>query len=748
MNDQVREPKPMPAALTNYSASLFMALFLLVMGGTGARLTMAAVAGSADVSVITDPFPEMQDPSKCHGRHCGGDHDAKPGSVVLDCSGRRAGAAHTLREAVRRVPVNGEILVLGAPQGRTCASDGTIIDKPLTIRPHGAIGTGYIEGTVPPPVTNAPVARFSSVEAMPGRASVLIRINKLGERLLGESAGLTERSPFEFDNKEKHNAAQRIVDEKRTLLRAADQADQNAPSDASDELRQELRQKLQAAREAYDDSVVLLRGEPIRKICSLEQDIRAFQQRSMELARLAQRAQDRSALLAVRLGSAELDQRAADLLRRLEATSATNADGQTVCDIDAPSRVTAQAYIKQVRETAALLNAGSTTLGTEVSAELSDGDRERYGSCLDVRLPTGDTLTVIGINFIVRSGKSPCVRVQAGTVVFKRTRIDSRGTEWAFDVRESGRLVLEDSRIETDGGGVSARRATVDVLRTEIQLERGRRGIGAALTGTDGAITDLSVIGGEVGLLVSSGSRGLVLDRPVISGSGVGILAVGASGQGTITARNSSIQRAIIGTWVRNNANAEFLGGSITQSQRVGFVVSGSTAVIRGFSRIDGAVNGVIVMPSGKPTLVAERLTPPSPCYGNSNDGYGGSADGKNCDDVIPPYPCPPKKSGETTPCNQFGIDELNRIGLAEGWASDAFVPGTVEIDKNTIRSMNGHVVRIDGDENAQAVLLTDNILDCPKGWKCVSESSSWSRKIEKRGNRCTNQHWFSRCND
>jgi hypothetical protein len=194
------------------------------------------------------------------------------------------------------------------------------------------------------------------------------------------------------------------------------------------------------------------------------------------------------------------------------------------------------------------------------------GGPQAVASCLGANLPAGDALNLVGINFIVRSGEHPCISVQAGTVNMKQARIDSRGTRWAFDVKESGRLVLEDSSIETDGGGVHARRSVVEMRRVAIQLERGRRGIGASLTGADGMISDLNITGGEVGLVVSSGSRGMLVERPVVSDAGVGIELVGHPGQGTISVRGATIHRSIVGVWIRNNASV-WVSSSMTQAR-------------------------------------------------------------------------------------------------------------------------------------------------------------------------------------
>ena len=483
-----------------------------------------ASADIFDMPIVAEPLPELRNPSRCESVAGCRDSDRsgrRHHGVVLDCSGRKRGAAHSLREAVRRVPVNGEILILGAPHGRTCIADGTVITKPLTIRPLDAIGSAYIEGR---------------------------------------------------------------------------------------------------------------------------------------------------------------------------------------------------------------------TTGSEPS---TDPHAERRASCLEVNLPVGDSLKIIGVNFVVRGGKLPCVKVLAGTVEVSRSRIDSRGTRWAFDVSNSGRLVLEDSKIETDGGGVHARRVVVEMRRVDIQLERGRRGIGASLTGADGVVSELSVIGGEVGLVASSGSRGLLVENPVISDAGVGIEVVGQAGQGAVTIRGANIQRSIVGVWARNNARLELLGGNIRQSEKVGIFIDNSGAIVRGMAHVDGGIYAVAISRYGTTPPVKTAPTPPvsklcegPPNWGDeSEDGYQGGAEGESCDYI-----------GSLS----AGLSRLDsRHSMSGVQMSDASPLGLIDIDQNTLGPAREAVIKLAEDAKIwQMVRITNNILDCGKA-SCISGKT---RHVEDRGNRCTSSGWFGSC--
>ncbi len=132
--------------------------------------------------------------------------------------------------------------------------------------------------------------------------------------------------------------------------------------------------------------------------------------------------------------------------------------------------------------------------------------------CLIADIPLGDRLVVRNVKFIARGHDEPCVKVQAGTVAMQDVHIDSRNTDWAFDVGQSGELDLADSRIETDGSGVKASRADVELTNVEIDVEESsddRQSAGLALDRTDGVVSGGRILGGKVGAWVSAGPHGL-----------------------------------------------------------------------------------------------------------------------------------------------------------------------------------------------------------------------------------------------
>src|SRR5262249_48030718 len=60
--------------------------------------------------------------------------------------------------------------------------------------------------------------------------------------------------------------------------------------------------------------------------------------------------------------------------------------------------------------------------------------------CLIADIHLGDALVMENVKFIARGHRAPCVQVRAGAVVLRNAHVDSRNTDWAFDVRDSGVL--------------------------------------------------------------------------------------------------------------------------------------------------------------------------------------------------------------------------------------------------------------------------------------------------------------------
>ena len=673
-----------------------------VVGLAGLMVSVVPVGSIADpyqTSIITDPydpFPEMENPKHCRGPHCKPGDPRHARAVILDCSKRRGNVAHTLRDAVRRVPPNGEILIMPAPRGNTCIADGTIITKPMTIRPYEGVGNVYIQGTVPPPgMGQGPIDTTSSA---------WIDFTRNAEQLRRDSITLLRHQGFSFGY----------------WIQAPTPAPQPQPAPV---------QGSSSDGTAWDEEVPTRPGEQWGA-CPLQQALVELGRRGLETAETAlwqtQYKRDLERVMA-QLGVVASGAGNLTPLPVPQSGPCARPDSMSLANAAAAVSRLQQSVNQQQRIAAALLAMPSLQGGPQAVA-----------SCLGANLPAGDALNLVGINFIVRSGEHPCISVQAGTVNMKQARIDSRGTRWAFDVKESGRLVLEDSSIETDGGGVHARRSVVEMRRVAIQLERGRRGIGASLTGADGMISDLNITGGEVGLVVSSGSRGMLVERPVVSDAGVGIELVGHPGQGTISVRGATIHRSIVGVWIRNNARAELLGGEIRASERVGVFVNDSGALVRGLGHIEGA-NFALAISS---KVRAPQTSAPGPSLPNlcspagtdADDGYGGTAQGPACDYI-----------GNLT----TELQNLGPMGNAVA-TTDASPLGPIEIDQNLIGPAQTAVIRLAIHHTGQVIRLTNNILDCPDGVACISIEGHKPKYLERRGNRCTGTRWSgsSSCND
>lgn len=237
--------------------------------------------------------------------------------------------------------------------------------------------------------------------------------------------------------------------------------------------------------------------------------------------------------------------------------------------------------------------------------------------CMVAHIPLGDALVVDGVKFIARSRETPCVAVEAGHVVMRNSVVDSRGAEWAFDVRESGELTMESSRIETDASAVHARRANVQLRNVDIDID-GRDGaallnlgrtdcidrdggtihgsVGLALECSEGSVEGGSIIGGAVGVLASAGTRGLRLVDLKISKAGTGILLL--PGQlGAVNVERAVIAKAIDGIIVAPGAESQITGAVITDSRGAGITTYGAGTLISG-NKIVSASDGVRILAS------------------------------------------------------------------------------------------------------------------------------------------------------
>lgn len=235
--------------------------------------------------------------------------------------------------------------------------------------------------------------------------------------------------------------------------------------------------------------------------------------------------------------------------------------------------------------------------------------------CLVAHIPLGDALVIEGVRFIARSPHTPCVAVEAGHVVMRNSSVDSRGTEWAFDVHESGELTLESSRIETDASAVHARRATVQLKNVDIDID-GRGGaallnlgrtdcldrdggtihgsVGLALECSEGVVEGGSIIGGAIGVLASSGTRGLRFTDVKITKSDTGILLL--PGQlGAVTVERATITRTRDGIIVAPGAESQITGSIITDSRDAGITTFGAGSLISG-NKIVNAEDGIRIL--------------------------------------------------------------------------------------------------------------------------------------------------------
>jgi hypothetical protein len=237
--------------------------------------------------------------------------------------------------------------------------------------------------------------------------------------------------------------------------------------------------------------------------------------------------------------------------------------------------------------------------------------------CLTAHIPLGDELVLDGVRFIARGRETPCVAVEAGRVVMRNSSVDSRGTEWGFDVRESGELLIENSKIETDASAVHARRASVMLKNVDIDidgrnmaahLDLGRtdcldrsggtvRGsVGLALECSEGFVEGGSILGGAVGVLASAGTRGLKFADVKITKADTGMLILPGQ-RGTVTVERATIAKAHDGIVVAPGAESQITGSVITDSRDTGITAFGVGTLIAS-NKIVNAGDGIRILAS------------------------------------------------------------------------------------------------------------------------------------------------------
>jgi len=242
--------------------------------------------------------------------------------------------------------------------------------------------------------------------------------------------------------------------------------------------------------------------------------------------------------------------------------------------------------------------------------------------CLVAEIPLGDALVIDGIRFIARSHDDPCISVEAGHVVVRNSAVDSRGSNWAFDVRESAELTVESTRIETDASGVHARRAQVALRNLDIDID-GRNGaaflnlgrtdctdrsrgtihgsVGLALECSEGSVDGGSIVGGAVAVIASAGTRGLRITDIKVAKADTGVLLL--PGQlGAVNLERPVLSKTHDGIIVAPGAESQITGAVITDSVVAGITVYGAGTLISG-NKVVGGDDGI--------RLFADEAFPP-----------------------------------------------------------------------------------------------------------------------------------------
>jgi hypothetical protein len=218
-------------------------------------------------------------------------------------------------------------------------------------------------------------------------------------------------------------------------------------------------------------------------------------------------------------------------------------------------------------------------------------------SCVEANIPLGDAVVFEDIKFIARGHEAPCIRVRAGEVVVRNSTIDSRNTEWAFDVLDSGELTVQDSKIETDGSGIHALRAEIHLKEVEIDMSPARRKPAMVLDRTDGDVEGGEIIGGRWGVVASSGPHGLSLADLRVRDANTAVELLPGS-QGAVRVSKLSLDNNRTGFVIAPYVDSEVNDNSIVGSEDDGMVVYESNARIRN-NRIGGGRIGIRIARTG-----------------------------------------------------------------------------------------------------------------------------------------------------
>jgi hypothetical protein len=199
----------------------------------------------------------------------------------------------------------------------------------------------------------------------------------------------------------------------------------------------------------------------------------------------------------------------------------------------------------------------------------------------------------------------------------RNSSIDSRTRDWAFDVAESGDLSVEATHIETDGSGVHARRAHVELHDLAIDIDSGHDGVALALDRTDGTVEGGSIVGGTVGILASAGTHGLQLSDTKVHKAKTGV-ALLSGGLGSISADRLDLSNSEDGLVIGPGTESRITGSVITDSRESGISIFGADALVSG-NKVVGAETGIRLAPPGRfsPPRAADFMADPPADGGN-----------------------------------------------------------------------------------------------------------------------------------
>ncbi len=333
-------------------------------------------------------------------------------------------------------------------------------------------------------------------------------------------------------------------------------------------------------------------------------------------------------------------------------------------------------------------------------------------NCVNANVPLGDSVIFEGIKFIARGQNRPCVHVVAGQVIVRHSDIDSRNTDWAFDVEDSGELTIEDSKIETDGAGVHALRAEVHIRNLEIDMSPARLSPALVLDRTDGEVQGGEIIGGRWGVVASAGPHGLTLSDFKVRNANTAVeLLPGAQGHVRVEKLSLSDNRTglVVGPYVDADINDNVISGS----EDNGMVLYAANARVED-NKITGGKIGIRIARVPRDETDHPRADLTATTYPQT-DG--------------PPPRDDEHRASDERPVDFWGNLDPNRFQPAD----DRPERGTPSITGNFIADIRD--VDIYGDDGAHARILDNQLIARPHCLCIVSHTNSLAAK----GNDCRN---------